>query len=85
MITNVWSKVKLPKKEKSIVQILTVNEQKQLECVLVSDFDIGVWISLYAGLRIGEVCALKWSDICFDTAMLTVNGTNEKRNKRNQF
>lgn len=78
LITNVWGKVKLPKKEKSIVQILTVNEQKRLECVLVSDFDIGIWISLYAGLRIGEVCALKWSDICFETSTLTVNGTQAR-------
>ena len=78
LITSIWCKVKLPKKEKSIVQILNVNEQKRLESVLISDFDIGVWISLYAGLRIGEVCALKWSDICFDTAMLTVNGTQAR-------
>lgn len=75
LISNIWGKVKLPKKDKSIVQILTVTEQKQLESMLVSSFDIGVWISLYAGLRIGEVCALKWSDINFETSILTVNGT----------
>ena len=75
LISNIWGKVKLPKKDKSIVQILTVTEQKRLESMLVSSFDIGVWISLYAGLRIGEVCALKWSDINFETSILTVNGT----------
>lgn len=46
--------------------------------MLVSEFDIGIWISLYAGLRIGEICALRWSDICFDTAILTVNGTQAR-------
>ena len=78
MILNIWDKVKVPKREKSIVQVLTVNEQKSLESVLTSPFDTGIWICLYAGLRIGEVCALKWSDINFETSTLTVNGTQAR-------
>ena len=78
LILNIWDKVKVPKKEKSIVQVLTVNEQKRLESVLLLPFDIGIWICLYAGLRIGEVCALKWSDINFETSTLTVNGTQAR-------
>ena len=78
LILNIWDKVKVPKKEKSIVQILTVNEQKQLEIVLISPLDIGIWICLYTGLRIGEVCALKWADINFETSTLTVNGTQAR-------
>ena len=78
LIVNIWDKVKVPKKEKSIVQVLTVSEQKKLEDVLTSQFDIGVWICLYAGLRIGEVCALRWADINFETSTLTVNGTQAR-------
>lgn len=78
LILNIWDKVKVPKKEKSIVQVLTVNEQKRLESVLTLPFDIGIWICLYAGLRIGEVCALKWADINFETSTLTVNGTQAR-------
>ena len=78
LILNIWDKVKVPKKEKSIVQVLTVNEQKWLESVLTLPFDIGIWICLYAGLRIGEVCALKWADINFETSTLTVNGTQAR-------
>lgn len=78
LILNIWGKVKVPKKEKSIVQVLTVNEQKQLESVLTSPFDIGIWICLYAGLRIGEICALKWADINFETLTLIVNGTQAR-------
>lgn len=36
---------------------------------------IGILLSLYTGLRIGEVCALRWEDINFDTKTLTVNKT----------
>lgn len=78
LILNIWDKVKVPKKEKNIVQVLTINEQKLLESVLTSPLDIGVWICLYAGLRIGEVCALKWSNINFETLTLTVNGTQAR-------
>lgn len=78
LVLNVWDKVKLPKKAKSIVQVLTVNEQKSLENVLTTPFDIGIWICLYAGLRIGEVCALKWTDINFEESTLTVNGTQAR-------
>ena len=78
LILNIWDKVKVPKKEKSIVRVLTVNEQKRLENVSASQFDAGIWICLYAGLRIGEVCALKWSDISFENSTLTVNGTQAR-------
>lgn len=80
-ITNVWSKVKLPKKEKAFVRILSASEQQLLEKYLITDEDIGIIISLYAGLRIGEVCALKWSDINFESAFLMVNGTQARTEK----
>lgn len=77
-ITNVWSKVKLPKKDISIVRVLSVAEQQRLEKVLTSTEDIGILICLYTGLRIGELCALKWSDINFELSLLTVNGTQAR-------
>lgn len=36
---------------------------------------MGILLSLYTGLRIGEVCALRWEDINLDTKTLTVNKT----------
>ena len=81
IIVNIWSKVKMPKKEKSIIRVLSVTEQQQLENHLTEKFDIGILISLYTGLRIGEVCALKWSDINFETNALTVNGTQARTEK----
>ena len=54
------------------VTVLTRQEQATLEQELFSEPNplyMGILISLYAGLRIGEVCALQWKS--FDT----VNGT----------
>ncbi|MCD8098754.1 MAG: site-specific integrase [Lachnospiraceae bacterium] len=54
--------------------VLTKREQALLEeRVLAEDnpFSLGVLLSLYGGLRIGEVCALKWCD--FDRGNGTVS------------
>lgn len=48
--------------------VLTMQEQQLLEEQLLKEdtsFCLGVWLSLYGGLRIGEVCALQWKDIDF--------------------
>lgn len=77
-IVNVWNKVKLPQREKTFVRVLSKSEQQQLEKILTSNEDIGILICLYTGLRIGEVCALRWSDINFEKSALTVNGTQAR-------
>ena len=37
-----------------------------------------VLLSMYAGLRVGEVCALKWTDIDLEKSILTVNRTVQR-------
>nr|MBW0025515.1 tyrosine-type recombinase/integrase [Segatella copri] len=39
--------------------------------------NLGILVCLSTGLRIGEVCALKWSDINMETGLLHVNRTIE--------
>lgn len=74
-ITNIWSEIKLPKSTKTEVIILTPQEQSQLENILSEENDIGILICLYMGLRIGELCALKWSDVDFINGVIHINGT----------
>ena len=40
--------------------------------------DLGVLISLYSGLRIGEVCGLKWGDIDFENKTIYVKRTVQR-------
>ena len=40
--------------------------------------DVGVLISLYAGLRIGEVCGLKWEDIDIEKKIISVKRTVQR-------
>lgn len=71
-------KISKPKLEKNEITIFTPLEQKRLEVSCQSNFDctkLGVLLSLYAGLRIGEVCALKWSDIDLNDRLIHVRST----------
>jgi len=53
-------------REKRDIDVLTLSNQKRLMSYLKDNFsflNLGVYICLSAGLRIGELCALKWDDM----------------------
>lgn len=60
------------------VEVLSINEQSHLETCLLDEATptgMGIIVSLNTGLRLGEICALSWDDICWDNHTLTVRGT----------
>lgn len=78
--------IKKPKVEKKTVSVLMPNEQKKLETFLLeapADTNLAIYLALHSGMRIGEICALRWSDIDFDAQMLSVRHT-VIRNKAGQ-
>lgn len=59
-------KISRPAQEKNEPDALTPQEQKQLEqAVLRSTHptDFGILLALRLGLRLGEICALRWDDV----------------------
>lgn len=63
------------------VEVLSVANHKKILNYIQSHFSfpgLGIYISLSTGLRIGEICALKWSDINVYDGILTVNRTIER-------
>lgn len=40
--------------------------------------DIGILFTLYTGLRIGEICALKWEDIDLERQIVTISKTMQR-------
>lgn len=81
-LNHVEWKVKFPANQpKATLPILIKAHQKMLMDYLKDNFtfpNLGILVCLSTGLRIGEVCALKWSDINMDTGLLHVNRTIER-------
>lgn len=80
-IPDVCSFVRLPKVRKKSIRVLTKDEQKSLENVIsTSDnrYDIGILICLYTGIRIGELCALRWENINLQNATITIDKTVQR-------
>lgn len=70
-----------PSSENKVLYVLSVTNHRKILNHIQSHFTfmgLGIYISLSTGLRIGEICALKWSDINVTDGILTVNRTIER-------
>lgn len=69
-----------PKAQKEI-HILSNNDCFKFEKYLLKGQDtykIGILLSLYAGIRIGELCALKWENIDLNVGIMKINSTLQR-------
>ena len=58
----------MPKSEKKQLDVLNNAERKRLEQYLMCNLtqtNLAILLCLFTGLRIGELCGLKWGDIDF--------------------
>lgn len=63
------------------MRVLTLEEQKKFVDYLTQDMDfmkLGVYLSLFTGIRIGELCALKWKNIQLKNRMLHIDKTMQR-------
>lgn len=71
----------IPKKGQKEIHILSSNDRLKLEKYLLYGQDaykIGILLSLYTGIRIGELCALKWEDIDLNAGTVKINATLQR-------
>lgn len=76
-----------PKYQQRDMRVLSKQEQVALENVLLHNinlYKLGILLCLYTGLRIGELCALRWQDISVDKKILYVR-QNVQRIKNNDL
>lgn len=67
--------------EKHGIEVLTTSNHRKILDYISQNFtfrNLGIYICLTTGLRIGEVCGLKWSDLDVERSMLTVQRTVER-------
>ncbi len=75
---SIPNNVSKPHVEKNEIKILNISEQKRLETELLTNTNetkLGILISLRIGLRIGEICALRWSNIDFNQRVICIRST----------
>lgn len=67
------------------MRVLSRAEQEKLCQYLYSDLDacnIGILVCLFTGLRVGEICALRWEDISFSDHTIHVHQTLQRIQNR---
>ena len=80
-IRNRIADVIMPKKKKAEVLLLSKSQQNSLQKYLCANQNLtslGVALSLFTGLRIGELCALKWADIDLSNRTISVSKTIQR-------
>lgn len=73
---------KIPKKEKTKeVEVFNFEERRKI-CKYVKNNlcnqTLGILICICTGLRIGEICALKWEDVDLKTEVININHTIQR-------
>ena len=74
------------KKSNQEMRVLNTSEQQRLLGILFDDLDrykLGVFICLYTGIRIGELCALQWKNISLSEKTLKIEQTMQRLQDEN--
>lgn len=76
-LSNPAKNISLPKTEFHEMETFSKIEMESIRnhAINSSISDIGILFCLYTGMRIGEICALKWSDIDVETQLISINKT----------
>lgn len=80
-IKNVFDGITMPKRTPGEVKLLSPAEQNTLKnyiSIAPSRVGLGIALAMYMGLRIGELCALRWEDIDLQKRILTVSKTIQR-------
>jgi integrase len=70
--------VTIPKATDPNVQVFSVREQRLIEKEVMRSKNrqtIGILLCFYTGIRLGEICALKWGDIDFEAGTMSISRT----------
>jgi integrase len=70
--------IKPPKQVEKEVEVFSMKDQRSIEQAALrheSKQAIGIVLCFYTGIRLGELCALKWKDIDMEAGTLSINRT----------
>lgn len=73
--------INYPKESKKEMRVLSRDEQERFVTYLLSDMDacrFGVFLALFTGVRIGELCALRWGNINLGDKSIRIAATLQR-------
>lgn len=73
---NPMRNISMPKSECKEAEVFDKDERCRLQNYIQSNLtesNLGILLTMYSGLRIGELCALTWSDIDFKNGVIRVS------------
>ena len=75
------SLIKSPSVYQRKIDVFTEREKNRIKTYCLNspqEKDIGVLIALFSGIRIGELCGLKWGDIDFENKSINIKRTIQR-------
>lgn len=73
---NPMRNISMPKSESKEAAVFNKDERGRLQSYLqnnLTDSNLGILLTMYSGLRIGELCALTWNDIDFENGVVHIS------------
>lgn len=74
--------IKFPtERERQNIEVLSKANQRKIMDYITTNFtfrNLGIYICLCAGMRIGEVCALTWDDMDVESGVIKINKTIQR-------
>ena len=80
-MSNPMCSISMPKIQRNEISVLNESERKNLQNHLVNNLNntnIGILLTMYSGMRIGEIGALKWEDIDLNNGIIHISRTIQR-------
>ena len=80
-VVSPMDNIHMPKSQKPDIRLLDKQEQKKLQQYIADNQNLttlGIILTMFTGLRIGELCALQWKNIDIKKRILTVRKTIQR-------
>lgn len=82
IINNPTHGTVIPRQEKKEMRVLSLDEQMRLTNVIHTHrLGFAILFDLATGLRIGELCALRWTDVNFNKQTIKISRTLQRIKK----
>ena len=75
---NPCKKIRVMRGERVQQRVLSREEQRRVEKTLSQQEDLTALFAMYTGLRLGEICGLRWTDINWENGTATICRTVQR-------